>query len=286
MSTCFLLVFATLIFQPLVISATLDQFWPWAAPNTLVFGTPFATFSKARPSATQFSMAEHKQGKPFSGGMWETLPDGSKFIYGFSEDKLDGASWVAPATTDIGKTVRIIRSSLLRTCDEPIFGTTGRIKARGGLARIVWEHYRPKADKNYLITLKATSESGIEVDLLNESEAVKRGIKTTPLTYEEVEQAVGSMVESEGRASTFIDLLADARAEEQQPKKAESETSSPKAIETPPQAPPAVSPKPTLPVEPAPELTELPSTLWIWWLGGLALAALAFIANELRKRRR
>lgn len=286
MRPLFLLLLSVLISQSHAVSATLEQFWPWLAPNPLAFGTSFAAFSQSHPTAVNFSTNEQKPGVPFIGDLTEALPDGSFFSYGFWDDKLAAVGWGAPPSHNTAKLVITVRNSLLGTCGEPTFGTTGRIKARGGLARIVWETYKPKVDKNYLITLRATSESGIEVMLINEIVAKKRGIKTLPPSYEEVEQTIPSVVKTEEPASEFIDLLAAARADAEQPKSVEPQTPDLKTIENPPQSPPKVSPKLMPSPETPPAPAKPPSFTWLWWLGGLSLAVLAFIANALRKRRR
>ena len=193
-------------------SATLDQFLPWLSPNPLSFGTSFADFKKVRPAAVDISGKEVTTGQPFEGGLFERMTDGSYFLYSFYDDKFEATYWGNPASSEVIKLLLVVRDSLLQTCGEPTFGTSGRIKTDGGVAKIVWEQYRPRMDQNYRITLKANSESGIEVFLFNESEANKRSIKTDNPTYEEVAQSLPLSVQTSDSPSVLVDLLDEVRS--------------------------------------------------------------------------
>ena len=270
-------------------SASVEQFLPWVAPNSLVFGTTFGIFRQARPLTTQFSMDEQKTGESFNGSMLETLSDGSMLMYGFGNDNLESVRWAARPSNKIEGLLSIVRSSLLETCGEPASGTTGRVDSLGSVAQIVWEDYRPRADKEYLITLVATSD-GIEVNLINESVAKMRGIKTTHGTYEEVVSAVSSLTQPEAKPSKLVDYLAVARGHAQQSKDAVSEETSRNSSEAPLRSPPKVlatdNPKQTSSSLESPEPTNSPSSTWLWLLGGLILGVLAFLANVMRRHRK
>ena len=283
MKILFYLLLAIQLSQITGISATLEQFWPWVAPNRLAFGTSYADFSKSHPSAEQFTMYENKPGEPYNGGLLEKLPDGSKFIYNFLNGKLESAAWIYPPNEAAAKMVYTIRDSLSRTCGKPTFGTTGRLKTNGGRVPIVWEQYRPNMDKDYQITLMATSEGGIEVDLYNETEVSKLGIKTIPATYEEVEKAVSPMDPPGEQVVPFIDFLAAARADS---KPAEDQNPKDPGQEPASNLPGTNDPKPDTPdsgaTEAAPEKNSISRQ---WMLGSLILALLVWIAFALRKRK-
>lgn len=202
---------ALLLSQILAVSATLDQFLPWVAPCSLVLGTPKDDFMKVRPAAMDISGKERNPGAPFNGSLYEKMQDDSYFVYIFLDDKFAAASWGAPASAEVAKKIIAIRSSLIQTSGEPTSGTTGRVKKHGGIAPIIWEQYRPRMDQNYRITLKANSESGIEVDLINELDASKRGIRTIPSTYEDVVQSLPKSVQLSGGTSVLVDLLNEIR---------------------------------------------------------------------------
>jgi hypothetical protein len=217
MKLVFIFLLALLLSRSLALSATLDQFWPWLSPNSLALGTSFDDFKKIRPAAINLSELDIsgrgvKPKEPYEGGLLERLPDGSIFGYSFFDDKLVAGNWGKSASPETAKLLLTVRNSLLQTCGEPTFGTTGRIKSQGGVARIVWEQYRPKMDQNYKITLKANSQSGIEVDLINVAVASQRGIKTVPPTYEEVLQSLPLSLQTSDSTGVLVDLLDDARA--------------------------------------------------------------------------
>jgi hypothetical protein len=283
MKIIFYLLLAVQFSQITGISATLEQFWPWIAPKPLAFGTSFADFSKSHPSAAQFTMYENKPGEPYNGGLLEKLPDGSKFIYNFLNGKLESAAWIYPPNEGAARMVYTIRDSLSRTCGKPTFGTTGRLKTHGGRVPIVWEQYRPNMDENYKITLKATSEGGIEVDLFNETEVSKHGIKTVPLPYIEDQQAINPEDAPGEQVAPFIDFLAAARAESKQPEDQNPEDPSQEPAS---KLPATNDPKPDQPdsraTEAAPENNSISRQ---WMLGSLILALLVWIAFALRKRK-
>lgn len=275
-----------LIAQSRAASATLEKFLPWMAPNALAIGTSVADFKKDHPQALDFAESERKPDVPFKGDLTEALPDGSFINYVFVEDKLEGLAWSTPASPKTAEMVAAVRKSLLQTCGEPTSGTTGRIKAHGGVARIVWEEYRPTIDKNYLITLKATSESGMEVMLINETEAKKRGIKITPRTYEEVAQDAPPAAQSDKQASELVDLLAAARVEAQPSKSMEAGTPDQgkgDALQSK-TSPLGESNLGNSSVTPTKQ-EQYSSTSWSWWSAGLSLVVLVLIATVLRKRR-
>jgi len=286
MKNLFITLLSTLLLVTSVFPASVEQFLPWVTPNSLVFGTTFAVFCQTRSSATQFSMEEQKTGESFNGGMSETLPDSSILIYGFLNNNLESVRWAARPSTKIKGLLITVRSSLLETCGEPSSGTTGRIDSLGSVAQIVWEDYRPRADKDYLITLVATSE-GIEVNLMNEAVAKKRGIKTTHETYEEVARAVSSLVKPEAKPSKLVDYLAADRVNTQQSKDEKSDPANRNASELPLDSPPKASApdnrNQTSPSLESPERTKTSSPTWLWLFGVLILGVLAFIANALRK---
>lgn len=214
MKTAYILLLALLLSRSVALSATLEQLWPWVSPHPLALGISFAEFKQARPAAISMDLSgkELKPGEPFEGGLFEKLPDGSIFAYSFFEDKFVAANWGAPTSPENAKLLLAVRKALLETCGEPIYGTTGRIKGRGGIARIVWEQYRPRIDNDYVITLNAASENGIDVAMVRESDARKRNIKITPPTYEEVVQSLPASVQSGDSASVLVDLLNEARS--------------------------------------------------------------------------
>ena len=286
MKTLFITLLSTMVLFTSVLSASIEQFLPWVAPNSLVFGTTFATFRQERPSATQLSIEDQKAGEPFSGGMSEILPDGSMLMYGFRNDNLESVRWTARPTNKIQDLVRTVRSSLLETCGEPSSGTTGRVESYGSVAQIVWEDYGPKENRDYLISLVATSD-GIEVSLMNESAAKTLGIKTTHETYEEVLRAVSSLVQPEAMPSKLVDYLAVARGDAQQSRHAESDTIDRKTAEVPSRPSPKVSASEDKRITSSPlKLPEPPKhalSVRLWLLGGLILGVLVFMANALRK---
>lgn len=233
MRAAFVLLLAVLLPRSLAASVTLDQFWPWVSPHPLELGISFADFRNARPAARDISGKEANPAESFEGDLIEAMADGSVFVYIFLDGKLATASWGLPASpglsamlagdggsrdmsslppSEIAKKLLVVRSSLLQTCGEPVFGTSGRINAGGGVARIVWEQYRPRMDHDYVITLKATSESGIEVEMSKLEDADQRGIKVVPPTYEEVVQSLPASVQSGESTSVLIDLLDEVRS--------------------------------------------------------------------------
>lgn len=279
----------TLVFLTSAFSASIEQFLPWVAPNSLVFGATYAVFCQSRPSATQLSMVEQKSGEPFNGGMSEILPDGSMLMYGFRNDSLESVSWAARPSNKIEGLLMTVRRSLLETCGEPSSGTTGRVDSQGSVAQIVWEDYRPRANNDYLITLVATSE-GIEVNLINESAAKMLGINTTHKTHEEVMRAVSSLIQPEAKPSKLIDYLEAARGDAQQSSNSKLERSntrtSEESLESPPKIRATTDRKQASSSLKSPEPTQPPSSTWPWLLGVLILCALAFTANALRRRRK
>lgn len=288
MRILFALLVASLVLVPRAITATVDQLLPWLAPNPLELGASYSAFVQAHPDAKNPLLEERSEDKAFNGEMFVGADSDTVMIYGFANGELTSIDWASSVNVHEA-TVRV-RNALIRVHGQPTVETTARVDARGSIARIVREVYRPTTDKDYVICLLATSE-GVEVDLTNEAMARKHGIKTSRLTYEEAARAVSAVIQPNEKPSEIVDYLAAERAKTEAPQPGASpkpptpQPSTP-SLPIPTATPPTATPLPSTPVarvaeNPAPAV-ERKSPVWPWLVG---LAALAVIALHVWKRR-
>lgn len=268
------------------LSVTIEDHLPLLKPNLTELGMGFPEFLKAHPLAKDLSLSEHKPGTLFTGMLREDQSDGSLILYGFTDNDLASLTWASKATLNLPEHLKIVRGEIIKLHGFPRqLEYAARMDSNGSIAKVAREVFQSKLNNKCIICLMATS-GGIEVFLTDESVFEKHGRLNTRQTYEDAVKAVGDSIPLNSNPSTIVDYLVAARADdEQQKKSAETETASSKTIEIPAQTSSAASPKPAPSAEPVPGLTEPPSTSWLWWLGGLALVTLAFIANALRKHR-
>ena len=197
-------------------SATIDQLLPWLEPNSLSLETSFDDFTKEHPTAKEIFFNDPQPGKPFNGGRVEHLPDGSLFAYGFLDDKLGSVDWASGSRVNMAERVRAVRNELIRVHGQPTVETNARVDSEGSIARIVREVYRPTVEKDYVITLMATSE-GVEVALMNEAIQRKHGIKNSRETYEEGVKSISTVVSPSQEPSQLFDYLAAEREKPEAP---------------------------------------------------------------------
>jgi hypothetical protein len=268
------------------LAVTIEDHLPLLKPNPTELGTGFLDFLKTHPLAKDLSLTERKSGIAFTGMLSEDQPDGSLVLYGFTDNELASLTWASKATGNLSRRLKIIRDEIIQLHGSPRqLEYAARMDSGGSIAKVAREVFQSKLNNKCVICLMATS-GGIEVFLTDESVFEKHGRLNTRQTYEDAVKAVGDSIPSNSNPSTIVDYLVAARADAEQPKSTESQTPSLKPIEAPPPSQPKVSPKPTLSAEALHEPAKPKSATWLWWLIGLSLGGLAFIANALRKRRR